>query len=361
MRLDGHQWRNKENQNIKVVHHPILLHFACLCLQSVKSPLLHRQPSRNRLQRNPRTLPTDVFTEDLGHSAQINSLAFSPDGMMLVSAETYGPIFLWDMARRRRTAILPASARTLSISPNGKQLATGTIHSSMVRIWDLATAKQTGAIIVPSAIEVSAAIFSLDGRKILTLDWKSDDLSRLRPDRLSQFHVRHWDVVTGKQDPMWTITKRLFPLSFVRFGRQPVVTASDVSSDGKTVFAALNSGGIRLYDLESGRERVLGHVEQADCLSLSPDARVLASWTKAANAPVRLWELITGKEIILLTEHQSSPSAIAWSPDGRLVATGDQRDKSEGPIGPLTVRLWDAATGQELAHGRAVSRRTSRP
>ena len=54
---------------------------------------------------------------------------------------------------------------------------------------------------------------------------------------------------------------------------------------------------------------------------------------------VRLWDAATGQELKTLSGHTDSVSALAYSPDGKVIASGS---------GDNTVRLWDAATGQEL-------------
>jgi hypothetical protein len=126
--------------------------------------------------------------------------------------------------------------------------------------------------------------------------------------------------------------------------------AISLGGDGKTVCAALRSGDIGIFDATSGRQRLLrGPESDGAHVALSPDGQILAVGTDRPRSSVRLWEIATGKLIFLRKGHQGAGSTIAWSHDGRLIATADERIEDWHPIVAQTVRLWDAASATELA------------
>ena len=269
----------------------------------------------------------ELLAKDSGHDSQVAGLAFSPDGKTLVSAGNYGPTVLWDMASRQRRATLQGSFRVFAFSPDGKRLATAAVNSGKARIWDVATAKEVMALTIADALEIPSLLFSPEGGTLLTLDWSSKQQNR--------FRVRRWDLATGSQLGVWRIPNEIYPMS--------------IAPDGKKVFATLRDGSVGRYDPESGREQTLGRHKAWGWLKLSPDARMLASWKNTPNSPVELWELTTGKQVFELTGHEWAVSVVAWSPEGGLVASGDERGKQD-PTGTASVRLWNAATGRAQAH-----------
>jgi uncharacterized protein (TIGR03067 family) len=127
----------------------------------------------------------------------------------------------------------------------------------------------------------------------------------------------------------------------------PGLAAAVFSGDGRWLAVAggqlHRSGTVSLWEARTGKARfaLAGHGDLVLALAFSPDGKTLASagWDRC----VRLWDVGTGNKLATLWGHTRQVWSLAFSPDGKLLASGSA---------DRTAVLWDVAAGREKATAR---------
>jgi len=157
--------------------------------------------------------------------------------------------------------------------------------------------------------------------------------------------VKVWDVASGKAVVTYT-------------GHSGSVERIAWSPDGKHIASAGYDGTVQVWDAATGKTVLIykGHAAPVWEVAWSPDGTRLVSGTGAAGAhgpvtsgnSVRVWDAATGKTMLTYTgaTSQTQTYALAWSPDGKQIASGGDDN---------TVHIWDAATGNTLMRYRGHS------
>jgi RNA polymerase sigma factor (sigma-70 family) len=288
-------------------------------------------------------LPTgqERFTEQQGHDAQVNSVSYSPDGSLLASGGENGQVWIWHTATGKPLRqIRGTTPRQVAFSPDGKRLALLSpgmyFWGKFIDIYDAATGNKLFRLDHGDVKEVSAVAFSANGKTIVSTDWKDSGVKG--SGGICGLSV--WETSTGQ---------RLRHLSVAGFYPRCLALSPDGMSAAVGGGSEPNQGLIRLWDLQREREvlayPVPGHVITS--LAFSPDGRMLVS--AGSDRAVRLWEVVTGKQIFVRKEHSGAGYVVAFSSDGRIVASGSGAGVHENPLQEQdSIELWDVATGKEV-------------
>lgn len=126
-----------------------------------------------------------------------------------------------------------------------------------------------------------------------------------------------------------------------------------VRGDGRAIATSLGDGAVAVYDLDASggateRWRVMGHKGAAYRVDWSPDGAMVAS--AGADATVRVLDAATGAEKLVYKGHTTPVPGLDFSPDGTRIASASYRMETTPEGGRQvigTVRVWDAATGED--------------
>jgi WD40 repeat protein len=277
----------------------------------------------------------------VGHTGTVEALAVSPDSRWLYSGSNDGTVRRWDLTDLELPSTLLAdksySALDFGMSQDGTWLATADDFGNTVRLWNTHNLELRSQILTAHTGAVKAVAISPDGQ------WLASGGH--------DHNVRLWSINASMSSE---VSDFLFEIdSSVRdlvFGPNNRWLAAAEGWPANTVW---------LWDLSApdpGAKPVVlrGHESDPVILAFSADGKWLASG--AQDFDVRLWDMEAedpAEGVTVLRGHGFSVVDVAFSPDGRWLATAGSTDN--------TARLWDLSTvdGEPMSivlrgHSRSV-------
>lgn len=316
------------------------------------------------------------------HTGEVTQLAFGPNSERLLSGGSDGAN-LWDLTTGLQSPVLAQGQRIthLTISSDGHFVASVRKGETAVSLWSSQTERKT--ILLKHDAEVTHIAFAKASQRLVTAS----------TDKI----VRVWDRTTGKEiarfqhtafvwgvwpspDGKYFVTKPNVETEAYELRGQlnrPLLWAADepgrplgelphpegvaverlaFSADGRHIATVADDRRVRLWETDSKRLRgELPARYNVVQLAFSPDGQKLAIASRPARAgegytwgEARVWDTDSGKELVRFGGATRLLHGIAYSPDGKRIATAG----NDG-----VVILWDGNLGTEqsrFSHAGAV-------
>ena len=229
------------------------------------------------------------------------SIAFSPDGHLIVTGGRDGQVKLWDVVTGENLYSVEAHRKgvnSVTFSPKGHLLASGG-NDAIARLWEVDTGTNVGQMI-GGTYAIPAIAFTPDGTSLAIVNGQ---VIRLRDVASNRFV----STIHG-EDSFNSIDISPDGHKLAAGDILNVVTLWEISDNG-----SLQTPTIKL-EHPSQLQNLVWQVE------FSPNGQILASASN--DGTVNLWEISTGELLGTLIGHSKAVTSLAFSPDGNFLATG---------------------------------------
>ena len=300
-----------------------------------------------------------------GHSNEIYSTAYSPDGQRILTGSSDKTAKVWNAQTGACLLTLKGhweGVNSTAYSPDGQRIITGSSDKT-AKVWNA----QTGACLLTLKGHwegVNSTAYSLDGQRIIT--GSSDKTAKVWNAQTGACLLTlkgHWEgvnstayspdgqrIITGSSDKtakVWNAQTGACLLTLK--GHWGGINSTAYSPDGQRIIIGSSDRTAKVWDAKTGACLLTleGHWDGVNITAYSPDGQRIIGGSSFDTAKV--WDAKTGACLLTLVDHLDGVNSAAYSPDGQRILTGSS-DK--------TGKVWDAKTGACLltleGHSNAV-------
>lgn len=300
------------------------------------------------------------------------AMSFAPDGSRALLATRSGMITVWDVATAKKLSesLIPCNNLAAAFSPDGK-LAAVSFHEDKTLWWDRQTGKSVSekdrekapptrpgtppqpshdgkrqvmmaenglGVVVQDVADPSksqtlkADLTPYEGIRAMGFDAKDDQFVYAE---ISSPFAGLWDVAAGKKLRGFSLDE---PFSAEVMAFLP---------DGNHVATAGDDGQITIWETATGK-KLSAITLESPIMAVVPSADGTLVAAGCADRTAVVAQVASGEKTVF-SGHAGLVDAVAFRPDGKLLVTASREDG--------TTRLWDVATGKELARIVSVNNR----